>query len=93
MDQEVTSQTLTVEDFNDKILQDKFQSCKHFLVDCEIEKVRHNLFDYAIEMFNTSHVGKKRDHFGGKKEICSQIEFSFGFILKKVLNDRTFRFF
>ena len=92
MDQEVTSQTLTVEDFNDKILQDKFQSCKHFLVDCEIEKVRHNLFDYAIEMFNTSHMGKKRDHFRRKK-ICNQIEFSFEFNLKKVIKDREFRFF
>ena len=41
--------TLKTDNLNDKNLQDKLQSCKHFLVDSEKKSVRHKVSIYAIE--------------------------------------------
>ena len=37
-----------VGDVDDQSLREELQSCKHFLVDSEIQKVRHSVFNFAV---------------------------------------------
>ena len=35
-------------DFDDQRLREQLQSCRHFLVDSEIQKGRHNVFNFVV---------------------------------------------
>ena len=48
-----------VGDIEDHSLREELRSCQHFLVDFELEKARHKVFNYAVETLNETHVNKK----------------------------------
>ena len=52
-----------VGDVEDHSLRDELRSCQHFLVDSELEKPRHKVFNYAVETLNETIVHEKLDHF------------------------------
>ena len=52
-----------VGDVDDHSLREELRSCQHFLVDSELERARHKVFNYAVEAFNMTVVNEKLDHF------------------------------
>ena len=38
-----------VEDVEDHSLREELRPCQHFLVDSELERARHKVFNYAVE--------------------------------------------
>ena len=91
-EQELTLQSLKIDSLNNKNLQDEIQSCKHFLVDSEIEKARLKVFNYAIETLSTKIVGEQLDHVFKKLNCAAKVNLAFGFILKNI-EDGRFRYF
>ena len=41
-----------VGDVEDHSLREELRSCQHFLVDSELERARHKVFNYAVETLN-----------------------------------------
>ena len=52
-----------VGDFEDHRLREELGSCQHFLVDSELERTRHKVFNYAVESLNETIVIEKVDFF------------------------------
>ena len=52
-----------VGDVEDHRLREELRSCQHFLVDSELERARHKIFNYAVEILNETIVNQKVDHF------------------------------
>ena len=48
---------------DDHSLREELRSSQHFLVDSELERARHKIFNYAVETLNETVVNKKFDHF------------------------------
>ena len=91
-EQELTLPSLNIESLNNKNHQDEIQSCKHFLVDSEIEKARLKVFNYAMETLSTKIVEEKVDHVFKNLNCAAKVNFEFGFILKNI-EDGRFRYF
>ena len=51
------------EDVEDHRLREELRSCQHFLVDSELERARHKIFNYAAETVNETIVNEKLDNF------------------------------
>ena len=43
-----------VQDIEDHRLREELRSCRHLLVDCELERSRHKVFNYAVETWKLS---------------------------------------
>ena len=71
-----------VGDVEDHSLREELRSCQHFLVDSEIERARHKVFNYAVETFNETIVNEKLDHFFNNLKSSAKVNLAFGFILK-----------
>ena len=41
-----------VGDVEDQRLREKLRFCQHFLVDSELERARHKVFNYAVDSLN-----------------------------------------
>ena len=67
-------------------------SCQHFLVDSELEKARHQVFNYAVETLNETIVNEELDRFFNNLKCAAKVNLAFGFILKKI-EDGGFRNF
>ena len=52
-----------VGDVEDHRMREELNSCQHFLMDSEHERVIHKVFSYAIENHNAEIVDEKLDHF------------------------------
>ena len=76
----------------DHSLREVLRSCQHFLVDYELERARHKVFNYAVETFNETIVNEKLDHFYNKLKYAAKVNLAFGFILKNIENGG-FRYF
>ena len=72
-----------VGDVEDHRLRDELRSCQHFLVDVELERARHKVFNYAVETLNETVVNEKLDHFIQHFEMCSKSESGFCFHSEK----------
>ena len=81
-----------VGDVEDHRLREELLSCQHFLVDSEIEKARHKVYNYAIEKLNAEIVGEKHDQFFNNLKCAAKVILVFGFILI-ILEDGGFRYF
>ena len=77
---------------NDQSLAEELRSCRHFLVDSEIEKGRHRVFNFAMNNLNIEHVKEKLDVVFNKLTCAAKINLAFGFILKSV-DDGACRYF
>ena len=80
-----------LEDINDTELKEQFNSCKHFLVDSEIGKGTHSLFNFAMSASNNSFLKEKKDHVYSQLKSAAKVNLAFGFVLKN--NEGTCRYF
>ena len=81
-----------VGDVEDHRLREELRSCQHFLVDSQLERSRHKVFNYALETLNETIVNEKLDHFFNNLKCSAKVNLDFGFILKNI-EDRGFRYF
>ena len=81
-----------VGDVEDHRLREELRSCQHFLVDSELERARHKVFNYAVETLNETIVNEKLDHFFNNFKCAAKVNLAFGFILKKI-EDGGIRYF
>ena len=72
----------------DHILREELRSCQHFLVDSELERARHKVFNYAVETLNETMVNEKFDHLFNNLKIAAKVNLAFGFILKNIEDGR-----
>ena len=79
-----------VGDVEDHSLREKLRSCQHFLVDLELERARHKVFNYAVETLKETLVNEKLDHFFNNLKCAAKVNLAFGFILKN-MEDSGFR--
>ena len=75
-----------VGDVEDHILREELRSCQHFLVDSELERARHKVFNYAVEILNETIVNEKVDFFFNILKCAAKVNLAFGFILKSIDN-------
>ena len=81
-----------VGDVEDHSLREELPSCQHFLVDSQLERARHKVFNYAWETLNATIVNEKLDHFFNNLKCAAKVNLAFGFILKNI-EDKRFRYF
>ena len=77
---------------NDADLKEKLQACQHFLVDSELEKGRHRVFNFSMSTFDNSLIIEKLDSVFKGLECLAKVNFAFGFVLKNV-EDGSYRYF
>ena len=81
-----------VGDFDDQSLREELQSCKHFLVDSEIQKGRHSVFNVAVKNLTAQVIEEKLDRVLDKLKCVAKLNLALGFILKNI-EDGKFRYF
>ena len=72
-----------VEELEDHRLRKELRSCQHSLVDLELERARHKVFNYAVETLNETIVNEKLGSFFQQIEMCSKSEPGFWFHFEK----------
>ena len=77
---------------DDADLKEELQACQHFLVDSELEKGRHRVFNFAMSTFDNSLINKKLDLVFKGLECAAKVNLAFGFVLKNV-EDGSYRYF
>ena len=77
-----------VGDADDQSLREELQSCRHFLVDSEIQKGRRSVFNFAVNKLTAQVFEEKLD----KLKCVAKLNLALGFILKNV-DDGKFRYF
>ena len=82
----------TVGEVRDHSLREELRSCQHFLVDSELERARHKVFNYAVETLKETIVNEKLDHFFNNSKCAAKVNLVFGFMLKNI-EDGGLRYF
>ena len=81
-----------VGDVDDQSLREELQSCKHFLVDSEMQKGRHSVFNFAVNNLTAQVIEEKLDCVLEKLKCVAKLNLALGFILKNI-EDGKFRYF
>ena len=81
-----------VGDVEDQSLREELQSCRHFLVDSEVQKGRHSVFNFAVNNLTAQVIEEKLDRFLDKLKCVAKLNLALGFILKNI-EGRKFRYF
>ena len=81
-----------VGDVDDQSLREELQSCRHFLVDSEIQKGRHSVLNFAVNNFTAQVIGEKLDRVLDKLKCVAKLNLALGFILKNIEGGK-FRYF
>ena len=81
-----------VGDVDDQSLREELQSCKNFLVDSEIQKGRHSVFNFAVNNLTAQVIEEKLDRVLDKLKCVAKLNLALGFILKNI-EDGKFRYF
>ena len=79
-------------DVDDQSLREELQSCRHFLVDSEIQKGRHSVFNFAVNNLTAQVIEEKMDRVLDKLKCVPKLNLALGFILKNI-EDGKFRCF
>ena len=79
-------------DVDDQGLREELHSCKHFLVDSEIQKRRHSVFNFAVNNLTAQVIEEKLDRVLDKLKCVAKLNLAPGFILKNI-EDGKFRYF
>ena len=77
---------------DDADLEEEPQACQHFLVDPELEKGRHRVFNFAMSTFDNSLINKKLDLVFNVLKCAAKVKLAFGFVLRNV-EDESCRYF
>ena len=81
-----------VRDVDDQNLREELQTCRHFLVDSEIQKGRHSVFNFVVNNLKAQVVEGKLDRVPDKLNCVAKLNLALGFILKNI-KDGKFRYF
>ena len=81
-----------VGDVSDQNLREELQSCRHFLVDSEIQKGRHSVFNFAVNNLTAQVIEETLGRVLDKLKCVAKLNLALGFILKKI-EDGKFRYF
>ena len=81
-----------VEDVDDQSLRGELQSCRHFLVDSEIQKGRHSEFKFVGNNLTAQVIEAKLDRVLDKLKCVAKPNWALGFILKNT-EDGKFGYF
>ena len=81
-----------VGDVDDQSLREELQSCRHFMVDSEIQKGRHSVFNFAVNNLTTQVIEEKLDRVLDKLKCAAKLNLALGFILKNI-EDGKFRYY
>ena len=81
-----------VGDVEDQSLREELQSCRHFLVDSEIQKGRHNVFNFIVNNLTAQVIEEKLDRVLDKLKCEAEPNLALGCILKNN-EDGKFRYF
>ena len=73
-----------VGDVDDQSLRAELQSCRHFLVDSEIQKGRHSVFNFAVNNLTAQVIEEKLDRVLDKLKCVAKLKLALGFILKNI---------
>ena len=79
-------------DVDDQSLREELQSCTHFLVDSEIQKGRHSVFNFAGNNLTAQVIEEKLDRVLDKLKCVAKLNLALGFILRN-MEDGKFRYF
>ena len=71
-------------DDDDAELQEELQAFQHFLVDSELAKRRHRVFNFAMSTFDNSLTNQKLGLVFTGLKFAAKVNFAFGFVLKNV---------
>ena len=77
---------------DDSDLKEELQTCQHFLVDSELGKGRHRVFNFAMSTFDNSLNNQKLDLIFKGVKCAAKVNLAFGFVLKDV-EDGSCRYF
>ena len=77
---------------NDSEFKEDLQACQHFLVDSELEKGRHHVFNFAISSFDNSLAYKNWNLVFKGLQCAAKVNLAFGFVLRNV-EDGSCRYF
>ena len=83
----MTSAEFDVNNFledEDAELREELQACQHFLVDSELEKGRHRVFNFAMSTFDNSLINKTLDFVFKGLKCAAKVNLAFRFVLKNV---------
>ena len=75
---------------DDQSLREDLQSCRHFLVDSEVQKGRHSVFNFAVNNFTAQIIKEKLDRVPVKLKCVAKLILALSFILKNI-EDGKFR--
>ena len=81
-----------VGDVDDQSLREELQSCRCFLVDSEIQKGRHSVFNFAVKNFAAQVIDEKLDRVLDKLKWVAKLNVALGFVLKN-FKDGKLRYF
>ena len=76
---------------DDKNLEDELQSCRHFLVDFEIQKERHSVFNFFVSNITAQVIEEKLDRILDKLKRAAKLNSALGFNLQNI-EDGKFRY-
>ena len=77
---------------DDQNLREELQSCRHFLVDSEIQKERHSVFNFAVNKRTAQVIEEKLDRVLDKLKCVAKLNLALGFFLKNI-KDGKFGYF
>ena len=77
---------------DDKTLEEELQSCRHFLVDSEIQKRRHSVFNFVVNNLTAQVIEEKLDSVLDSLKCAAKLHLVLGFRLKTI-KDGKFRYF
>ena len=89
--EEVEIQSL-VDAGDNKNLKEELQPCKYFLVDSELQKGRHSVFNFVVNNFTAQVIEEKSDRVPDKLKCAAKLNLAPAFILKNI-EDEKFRYF
>ena len=82
-----------VGDVEDHRVREELRCCQHFLVDSELDRTRHKVFNYVVETLYEPIVNEKLDHFFYNIKFATKVNLVFGFILKNIDDGRLRHFY
>ena len=77
---------------DDKSFEEQLQSCRFFLVDIEIQKGRHSVFNFVFNNCTAQVIEGNLDRVPDKLKCAPKLNLVIGFFLKNV-EDGKFRYF
>ena len=76
--------TKLMADIEDNSLKGELETCKHFLVEIEIENGRHRIYIFALDTLDSKYLLEKLDIMYVSLKCAAKRKVAFGFVLKNM---------